>query len=36
MKSKGNKPRNHDGIGSSRREIKRISLEIMMEFDPVD
>ena len=33
---KKNKPRNHDGTGSSRRETKGDSLEIMMELDPVD
>ena len=33
---KKNKPRNHDGTGSSRREIKGDSLEIMMELDPVN
>ena len=33
---KKNKPRNHDGTGSNRRETKGDSLEIMMELDPVD
>ena len=33
---KKNKPRNHDGTGSSRRETKGDSLEIMMELDPVE
>ena len=37
---KKNKPQNHDGTGSSRRETKGGtkggSLEIMMELDPVE
>ena len=33
---KKNKPRKHDGTGSSRRETKGDSLKMMMELDPVE